>query len=143
MQQAYTLIKAKEEISKLKKLEDLDGHKLVAIGRGIGEEIHSDVSATQLYKFHEHIVGFAVKVEAQKANLISGKSVDVKDAKLLSYHLAYAAARIKKEREKEKMKELANFFDVALDKVETANDLVRLRQLSEAIVAYHKYAGGR
>lgn len=145
MQNSYRLVEAKKEVSKLKKLEQLDGHKLVAIGRGVGEEIANSVSSSQLYKFHEHIVRFAVKMEAKKTKneKKERESTSTKDVKLLSYHLVYAAARIKKRAEKEKMKELASFMDTALDKVETRKDLARLRQLSEAIVAFHKFAGGR
>jgi len=141
MQNSYRLDEATKEVSKLKNLSQLDGHKLVAIGRGIGEEIAHYVSQTQLYKFHEHIVRFTVKMEAKKEK--NEEQANTKDAKLLSYHLAYAAARIKKKDEKEKMKKLALFMDVALDKVETAKDLNRLRQLSEAIIAFYKFAGAR
>ena len=126
---------AKKRLKDLENLGDLDGHELVAMARAIGQKIVRSVSASQIYKFHEHIVRYATNVEAKRA--------EVRNVKLLSYHLAYAAARIRKTEERNSMKELAEFLDVALDKVKTMQDLARLRQLSEAIVAYHKFFGGR
>ena len=124
------------EIRGLASLQELTAEKLVQItrfrGKGFAEK---RVPATQIYKFHEHIVRLATNVSASR--------VDPSEAKILSYHLSYAAARISNRDQREAMKELASFFDAALEKVGTARDIVRLRQISEAIVAYHKFFGGR
>jgi CRISPR-associated protein Csm2 len=130
----FSFPEAKKRLKDLENLGALDGQELVVMTRAIGERCVR-VSANQIRKFHEHIVRYATSVEAKRA--------EVRNVKLLSYHLAYAAARIRKNEERELMKELAEFLDVALDKVKTMQDLARLRQLSEAIVAYHKFFGGR
>jgi len=56
---------------------------------------------------------------------------------LLKPKLAYAAAR------QRSAKPLSDVMSVAIDKVESTEDFIRLVQLIESIIAYHKAEGGR
>ena len=122
-------------IKNLASLQELTAEKLVEVTRSLGQQFASSVNATQIYKFHEHIIRLATNVSAGR--------VEPSEAKILSYHLSYAAARITNVDQRNAMKELASFFDAALEKTGTARDIVRLRQISEAVVANHKFFGGR
>jgi CRISPR-associated protein Csm2 len=125
-----------KEIRGLASLQELTAEKLVQITRSLGKWFADKrVPATQIYKFHEHIVRLATNVSAGR--------VEPSEVRILSYHLSYAAARINNRDQREAMKELASFFDAALEKVGSARDIARLRQISEAVVAYHKFFGGR
>ncbi|MFA5622210.1 MAG: type III-A CRISPR-associated protein Csm2 [Thermovirgaceae bacterium] len=125
-----------QRIKSLPSLQELTAEKLVEMTRSLGKRFaEKKVPASQIYKFHEHIIRLATNVSAGR--------VEPSEAKILSYHLSYAAARITNVDQRNAMKELASFFDAALEKTGTAGDIVRLRQISEAVVAYHKFFGGR
>lgn len=124
-----------QEIKRLGSLQELTAERLVQITRSLGKVFaEKKVTATQIYKFHEHIVRLVTNVSAGR--------VEPSEVKILSYHLSYAAAKVNNRDQREAMKELASFFDAALEKVGSVRDIARLRQVSEAVVAYHKFFGG-
>jgi CRISPR-associated protein Csm2 len=127
---------SREKLKRLKDLAELTGEELVNIGSAIGKGTsRSNVSITQLRKFHEHIVRYAINYEAGRT--------EISNISFLKYHLAYALARVKDKKIYNVLKELKFIYDEAIDRVKTKEDLKRLRQLSEAIVAYHKFYGGK
>lgn len=126
-----------EEIKALQsveKLRDLEAHHLVKLAEKIGRDTARTISHTQIYRIHEHIVRICTTVKAGQRS--------TGDIQLLRYHLAYAVGRAK-PREQPPLKDLAGLLGKALDKVSEAQDLERFRQLFEAILAYHKFHGGR
>lgn len=125
-----------DEINKLQKLEELQASRLVEIARPLANSLIGIIKSNrQIRRFHEYIVRFATDFAAGR--------VKIGEIKLLNYHMVYAAARVDKKDVKEAMKKLAAFFDAMLKKTNTPGDLKKLRQMSEAIVAYHKLFGGR
>ncbi len=121
-------------IQSVEKLRDLEPHLLVKVAEKVGRDTAQSISHTQIYRIHEHIVRICTTVKAgQRAT---------NDIQLLRYHLAYAAGRAK-PREQDPLKRLAGLLGKALDRVADGPDLERFRQLFEAILAYHKFHGGR
>jgi len=129
-------------LNKLNKLSDLDSSQLVEMAHGIGEALSKcKVQSRKLRKFHGHIVRFAVKEESKEIKRKQGgaqkgeNNKDIQDIQLLRYHLKYAASRV----DNNAVNKLADFFEAAIKKVSTLEDLTRFKQLSEAIIAFHKY----
>jgi CRISPR-associated protein Csm2 len=96
-----------------------------------------------------HLRRFLDAVKQLKARLGRGDKFSEVDSDIafLQPQLAYAAARKKSEmRRDEKVNPAKDFSDVittAIDKkVRSPEDFYRLVQLIEAIIAYHKEAGG-
>lgn len=132
LKNAETILKKvlEKEISSGKRLgikELLDDEKLVVCSFALGKILASyevGLKATQLRRFYEAMLAIRGK---KSASLM-----------ILKPQLAYAKARASRE--------LTPFFVVVnplMERVRDAEDFSRLVHFIEAIVAYHKYHGGR
>ncbi|OGW36150.1 MAG: type III-A CRISPR-associated protein Csm2 [Nitrospirae bacterium RBG_13_39_12] len=122
----------------------LDADKLIACSYALGKILASyeiGLKAAQLRRFYESLLNIKTSV-----NAIGGKADEIMlfkrdvlpEIRMLKPQLASAKSRHPRE--------LTPFFDVMnllLDRVENVNDYDRLCQFGEAVVAYHKYCGGR
>lgn len=122
----------------------LDAQKLVVCSYALGRILASyevGLKSAQLRRFYESLLNIKAAVNAirvkQNAEAFF-RSKTLPDILMLKPQLANAKAR--------QPKEVTPFFDVInplLDRIETIEDYDRLCQFAEAIVAYHKYSGGR
>lgn len=115
---------------------------LVEQAQKFGKHLHEHKLKTN------HLRRFLDAVKQLKARLGRGDKFSEIDSDIafLQPQLAYAAARKKSEmRRDEKVNPAKNFSDVittGIKKVHSPEDFYRLVQLIEAIIAYHKEAGG-
>lgn len=95
-----------------------------------------------------HLRRFLDAVKQINARLSRGDDFSVidDDIAFLQPQLAYAAARKEKEMKRNDKinpaKDFSNVITTAIGKVKTPQDFIRLVQLIEATIAYHKEAGG-
>lgn len=122
----------------------LDAEKLVACSYALGKLLASyDVGlrAAQLRRFYESLLNVKATVNTIRAKPDADRLFEEKarpEILMLKPQLANARAR--------QPREVTPFFDVInplLDMVEHFEDYDRLCQFVEAVVAYHKYCGGR
>ena len=120
-------------------LKDYQTRELVEDTEKLGQKLAKDLKTTQIRKFLD-------AVNRLKAR-IRGASVLPEDVKselhLLRPKLAYAAARQSNDRNSSPVEPLKKVLDAALKKDMDIEDFSRFVQLIEAIVAYHKAAGGK
>jgi CRISPR-associated protein Csm2 len=122
----------------------LDPEKLVVCSYALGRLLSSyevNLKASQLRRFYESLMNIKAPV-----NIIRTKP-DAPElfrkqplAEILMLKPQLAAAKAKQT------KEVGPFFDVInplLDRVNSIDDYEKLCRFVEAIVAYHKYCGGR
>lgn len=124
----------------------LDAEKLVVCSYALGKILASyevGLKSAQLRRFYEALLTIKIFVSsirnkpAAAAN-DSFRKMALPEILMLKPQLAYAKAR--------QPKEVTAFFDVLnplLDIVKGIEDYERLCKFVEAIVAYHKYCGGR
>jgi CRISPR-associated protein Csm2 len=120
-------------------LKDYQTRELVDDTEKLGQKLAKDLKTTQIRKFLD-------AVNRLKAR-IRGASILPEDVKselhLLRPKLAYAAARQSNDRNSSPVEPLKKVLDAALKKDMDIEDFSRFVQLIEAIVAYHKGAGGK
>lgn len=124
------LAQEKQEIRNLSSMKALKPERLVAIAENAGKTFSEQVNTSQIRKIHEHIIRHVTHSRTEKGT-------SAQEIHLLKYHLAYAASRNRK------MTEFAEFFSPVLDKITDFEDLLRFRQLYDAVLAYHKFFGGK
>jgi CRISPR-associated protein Csm2 len=124
-------------------LQDYNVRNLVDQAKHIGQHLKDyDLKTSQIRKFLD-------AVKRLKAKLNAGENFDsIKEGIiLLEPHLAYAAARKRSEMKKDEKinpaKDLSEIITAAIKQVHCKEDFARLGQFIEAIVAYHKEAGGK
>jgi CRISPR-associated protein Csm2 len=122
----------------------LPSDKLVVCSFALGKILASyevGLKAAQLRRFYESLLNIkaavaTIRLRPNAAELFREKVLP--EIFMLKPQLANAKAR--------QPKEVAPFFDVInplLEFVTSAEDYERLCQFAEAVVAYHKYCGGR
>jgi CRISPR-associated protein Csm2 len=122
----------------------LDAEKLVVCSFALGKLLASyevGLKSAQLRRFYESLLNIkatvnTIKTKPNAEELFTKKALS--DIVMLKPQLANAKAR--------QPREVTPFFDVInplLDRVKTIEDYEKLCQFAEAIVAYHKYCGGR
>jgi len=121
------------KINNLKKLSDLSYEDIDIYGEKLGE-VMSDVglTTTQMRRIYSTIIDIKRKVERglEKDTLIS-------QLYILRPWLAYTAGRNKRA------KLLCDIIRMSINKVKDTEDLDKLHKFMQAILAYHKYHGGR
>jgi CRISPR-associated protein Csm2 len=121
-----------------KKIESLEGNlgdrfspeDLVSYAEEFGKYLRS------IYLKTSQIRRFLDAVNKIKATT-DPRSFDRAEVVLLKPKLAYAAGR------QDQVRPLAEVLTVCIDKVKEYKDFKRFAQFLEAIIAYHKYYGGR
>lgn len=123
-------------------LKEYPVRTLVEQAQKLGKHLHK-------YKLKtNHLRRFLDAVKQLKARLGRGDNFSEVDSDIafLQPQLAYAAARKKSEMKRdEKVNPAKDFSDVitaGIQEVHSPEDFYRLVQLIEAIIAYHKEAGG-
>lgn len=122
----------------------LEAEKLVVCSYALGRILASyevGLKSAQLRRFYESLLNIkaavnTVRVKPNAEELFKKKALS--SIVMLKPQLANAKAR--------QPREVTPFFEVInplLDRVKTIEDYDRLCQFAEAIVAYHKYCGGR
>jgi CRISPR-associated protein Csm2 len=105
---------------------------MVKHAEAFGTALSNDLKTTQVRRFLDAIK--RLNTELAKSNEFSAIETEVL---LLQPKVAYTAARHKAA------KPFSTVITAAIDKVHNREDFVRLVQLIESIIAYHKAAGGR
>ncbi len=119
------------KVSGLDKLADLSGDDLVRFSDDFGMELkESKVTTSQMRKIFSEIKH--IHREAQ-----STKRFNIDRVKMLKPKIAYLAGR------EDKLKPFKRVMDTFIDKVGDGEDFARLASFMEAVMAYHKYHGGR
>jgi CRISPR-associated protein Csm2 len=122
----------------------LDAKKLVVCSYALGKILASyevNLKAAQLRRFYESLLNIRAAANMIRTKPKADEQFQEKvlpEVYMLKPQLANAKAR--------QPKEVGPFFDVMnplLDLIKTIEDYDRLCQFAEAIVAYHKYCGGR
>jgi|JFJP01.1.fsa_nt_gi CRISPR-associated protein Csm2 len=109
------------------------------LGRKLAQEQDPKLKTTQIRKFLDAINRLKVKTSG-----LTDLPEDVKsELHLLRPKLAYAAARQATDRNPGPVEPLKKVLEAALKKDMDMEDFFRLVQLIEAIIAYHKAAGGK
>lgn len=127
-----------QHIKGLNKLADLSAERIISIGQHFGREASETLATGKLRKIHGQIVLHVTRTR-------SGKSSPT-EVQLIKYHLAYAVGRCKSHKQKEEenyLSSLEKLLGAASEKVKDRDDLERLRQLSESLIAFHRYHRGR
>lgn len=121
------------ELQKNKKiLKDYPIRELVQHAQDFGPELKRQrLETNQIRKFLDAINQLKAKLVGNDFSVIETEVV------LLKPKLAYAAAR------QDAVKSLNRVMSVAIDRVLDEQDFMRLVQMMESIIAYHKAEGGK
>ncbi|WP_339381350.1 type III-A CRISPR-associated protein Csm2 [Brasilonema sp. UFV-L1] len=122
-------------------LQEYKIRELVEDTEQLGKELAKQLKTNQIRKFLD-------AVNRLKANLAKDDkknfSVIENDLVFLKPKLAYAAARQQKNsRDPGPVAPFKQVLDAAIKQVKTTEDFDRFVQLVEAVIAYHKAAGGK
>lgn len=93
--------------------------------------VDAGLNTTQIRKILARINGLSARLQA-------AEQFDRSEVPLLKVQLVYAAAR-----EKQKVGPLAEVLLPAIDRIQTEDDFRWFAKFVEAVVAYHRYHGGR
>ena len=117
----------------------LEAEKLVACSYALGKILASykvGLKTAQLRRFYESLINIRA---------ITGATGDSRDVKKLRHEIVMLKPQLANAKARQQ-REVTPFFDVInpmLDIVKDAEDYEILCKFVEAIVAYHKYCGGR
>ncbi|TVQ51100.1 MAG: type III-A CRISPR-associated protein Csm2 [Spirulina sp. DLM2.Bin59] len=131
-----------QDFDKLAKNGGLQNYKisqLVEDSEDLGELLfRKKLKTNQIRKFLDNIKRFKVEFARNKKDFDANKD----QLNILRYHLAYLAARQAKNDDPGPVEPLKKVLESAIKGVNELEDFERLVQLIEAIIAYHKAAGG-
>ncbi|HYF96291.1 MAG TPA: type III-A CRISPR-associated protein Csm2 [Symbiobacteriaceae bacterium] len=116
-------------IKGVQRLSAIDNKELVAHADALGLLLVRDLTTTKARSFLS-------RVNALRTRFAHG--FDATEVPLLKVRLAYAAAR-----EKRAVGPLAKVLLPAVDRIESAEDFRWFARFVEAIVAYHRFHGGK
>lgn len=120
------------------RLKEWKAKDLVCRSKKIGKELMDrGISTSQIRNFLDEVNRIAAETRGQKAD-----DFDSSRVVLLKPQLAYAAGRQRGD-EREALTDLAYLFSAAIDKVEDGKDFKKLADFTRAIVAYHRFHGGK
>ena len=117
----------------------LEAEKLVACSYALGKILASykvGLKTAQLRRFYESLINIRA---------ITGATGDSRDVKKLRHEIVMLKPQLANAKARQQ-REVTPFFDVInpmLDIVKDAEDYEILCKFVEAVVAYHKYCGGR
>ena len=124
------------EIKGLEKMSDLSAEKLVSFADNLGEFLanRARLKTSQIRKFLDAVNSIKSRGRAKRGEA----SFFQRETLLLKPKLAYAAGRQKNE-----VKPLMEVLDPCMDKVKDEEDFLNFSRFVEAIVAYHRFYGGK
>lgn len=133
MQQRFDKLVANEGLQNYKISE------LVEDSKALGELlVVKKLKTNQIRKFLDNIKRFKVEFARNEEDFEANKD----QLNILRYHLAYLAARQAKINDPGPVEPLKKVLESAIKRIYKLEDFERLVQLIEAIIAYHKAAGG-
>ena len=123
------------EIKGLEKMSDLSAEKLVSFADNLGEFLanRARLKTSQIRKFLDAVNSIKSKGRARRGEA----SFFQRETLLLKPKLAYAAGR------QNEVKPLMEVLDPCMDKVKDEEDFLNFSRFVEAIVAYHRFYGGK
>jgi len=119
-------LKTKESLRDVKLEQLLKGAELTGVFTSAGE-----VSTRQIRKVFDEIKRLKIELRTK-----GGEGVDLDRLLLLRPKLAYL------EGKESRVRDYTGVMDIILEKVKNHEDLEKLADFSEAVVAYHKFYGG-
>lgn len=123
-----------KKVGGLDKLAELSADDLVRFTDELGLELKENrVTTSQMRKIFSEIKH--MDIETRSAAREGAFNTD--KVKLLKPKIAYLAGR------ESKLKPFKRVMDALIDKVEDEGDFGRLADFMEAVMAYHKYHGGK
>lgn len=130
------ITKIVQEISSLSSMAEFDAQKLVEKADKLGELLakHIKLETSQIRKFLDAVT----KISYERFDREDGDNYVRQEAILLRPKLAYSAGR-----NREKVKPLMDVLDPCLSRIKSTRDFDRFHRFVEAIIAYHRYYGGR
>jgi CRISPR-associated protein Csm2 len=123
-----------KKVGALGKLEELSADDLVEFCDQFGNELKEDkVTTSQMRKVFSEIKHMHLEARSPGSQAVFNPD----RVKLLKPKIAYLAGR------EAKLKPFKRVMDALIDKVRDEQDFGRLAAFMEAVIAYHKYHGGR
>jgi len=123
-----------KKVGALGKLEDLSADDLVEFCDQFGNELKEDkVTTSQMRKVFNEIKSMHRETRSPGHQ----EAFNPDRVKLLKPKIAYLAGR------ETRLKPFKRVMDALIDKVRDEHDFGRLADFMEAVIAYHKYYGGR
>ncbi len=126
------------DLNGVRDLRDIEAEDINGIGEAQGRAFAQKVKTSQLRAFYSAVNRIRIRVQSQRTNDFSPLE---RSLILLKPKLAYAAGRHKA------LKSFQSFMVQAIDGVVKSKDkkraLTNFFDLLEAVVAYHKFHGGK
>lgn len=126
----------KQFIDKLPSLKAYTSTKLVKDAASIGKIIVKAVTTSKMRKFLDSL-------RTIKYNILHQEEYNIQDVVLLTPKIAYIAGKEKEKDKKVILTQLSDIVASAISKVQDKKDLMLLVEFVEAIVAYHRFYGGK
>jgi CRISPR-associated protein Csm2 len=130
------LQEAIRHIGSLERLKEWDTADLVRRANEIGGELSSKMTTSQIRNFLDEVNRIHAETQGRGAEFESSRVI------LLKPLLAYSAGR-ETGNKREVLKSFAELFSAAADKVQDASDFKPFVDFTRAVVAYHRFYGGR
>lgn len=116
-------------------LREWDVKDLVDRAKDIGNELsRRNMTTSQIRNFLDQVN--RIWAETRAGNF------DDSEVILLKPQLAYSAGRETNREKQEVLKTFAELFSEAADKVHSREDFEKFKDLTQAVVAYHRFYGG-
>lgn len=123
---------AKRDLSGIKKLADLTAEDIDAIGEDKGKQFANSIKTNQVRNIYSSVIALRVKAKLNREfNELK------RDLILLKPKMAYAAGR------QQVVRPFYDFVSSAIAATNDEKDLNNFIKVMEAIVAYHKFYGGK
>jgi CRISPR-associated protein Csm2 len=130
------LQEAIRHIGSLERLKEWDTADLVRRANEIGGDLSSKMTTSQIRNFLDEVNRIHAETQGRGAEFESSRVI------LLKPLLAYSAGR-ETGNKREVLKSFAELFSAAADKVQDASDFKPFVDFTRAVVAYHRFYGGR
>jgi len=139
VQEQPEVVKAAIQIIKTKeKLRDFKGEEMVSIANEFGKHLKDKgLTTSQIRKFLDAVITL-------KGSSSIGKDFDYRtETMMIKPKLAYAVGKDRNKGDRNAVKPLMEIMEPCIDRIYAKEDFVQFAKFVEAIVAYHKYHGGR
>jgi CRISPR-associated protein Csm2 len=130
------LQEAIRHIGSLERLKEWDTADLVRRANEIGGDLSRKMTTSQIRNFLDEVNRIHAESQGRGAEFDSSRGI------LLKPLLAYSAGR-ETGNKREVLKSFAELFSAAADKVQDASDFKPFVDFTRAVVAYHRFYGGR
>ncbi|MBN1997824.1 type III-A CRISPR-associated protein Csm2 [candidate division KSB1 bacterium] len=124
-------------LTEVKSLSEFGGEALVNTANSLGKYLYDiRMNTTQIRKFLD-------AAEKIKTSSIANENLNVRsEAMMIKPKLAYAVGR-NDDKMRKKLMPLMEILNICIDKINNRADFEQFSKFLQAIVAYHKYYGGK